>query len=359
LARTCIVTGGAGFIGCSVSGLLVESYDTVIAVDNLHRQVHSAPVRPAALDPGVELVVADITDEGTWHSILERHQPDTILHLAAETGTAQSLDESTRHATVNAVGTARMLDALTARRCQPRRIVLASSRAVYGEGAWKDTVTGELKYPGYRTKAQLERGEWDFAGLTFQPCRAGLTEPCPTSIYGATKLTQEQMLSIWSRYSGASLAVLRLQNVYGPGQSLTNPYTGIIPLFAQMARRKESIPVYEDGAVTRDFVFIEDVSRALHKAATVEIDINQTFDIGSGKSVTLLHLADAIAQAHDAPPPHINGKFRFGDVRNAACDPYEAGRALAWSAVVDLLPGLRRTYDWIKRQLSYQSAERR
>ncbi|HUX69721.1 MAG TPA: NAD-dependent epimerase/dehydratase family protein, partial [Cellulomonadaceae bacterium] len=160
---TCLVTGGAGFIGTAMSGGLVSRFDRVVAIDNLHPQIHPRPERPTELDPAVELVVGDVTDPSAWDALLDTVRPDVVVHLAAETGTGQSLAESTRHAMTNVVGTTQMLDALRRHDSMPRRIVLSSSRAVYGEGAWRD-VAGQLYYPGQRTAEILERGEWDFPG---------------------------------------------------------------------------------------------------------------------------------------------------------------------------------------------------
>ena len=154
--------------------------------------------------------------------------------------------------------TTRMLDALARSHFLPERIILASTRAIYGEGAWRNNDTGDIIYPGQRSRSQLERREWDFPGLSFLPFAALSTEPRPTSIYGATKLAQEHILRAWALSFGTKVVILRLQNVYGPGQSLINSYTGIVSLFARLARAHKSIPIYEDGQMLRDFVFIDD-----------------------------------------------------------------------------------------------------
>ena len=187
------------------------------------------------------------------------------MHLAAETGTAQSLTESSRHSLVNVVGTTRMLDAFGASGRRPGHVVLTSSRAVYGEGTWLRS-DGTSYRPGQRTHEQLARGQWDFPDSVPVPSRADRTEPAPSSVYGATKLAQEHILAAWAGAHDVRLSTLRLQNVYGPGQSLTNPYTGIVSLFSRLARDGASIPLYEDGEITRDFVYILDVVSALRQA---------------------------------------------------------------------------------------------
>ena len=231
-------------------------------LDNLHPQVHPVQERPADLDERVEFVKADVTSAADWDRVLADVKPTAVIHLAAETGTGQSLTEATRHAMVNVVGTTEMLDALVRHEALPERIVLTSSRAVYGEGAWVDA-DGAVSYPGQRSRAMLESGTWDFPGLTATPFNSHRVWPAPTSVYGSTKLAQEHILSSWCLALNVVPVLFRLQNVYGPGQSLINPYTGIVSLFAQKAKAGEVIPVYEDGEIIRDFVFIDDVAAAL------------------------------------------------------------------------------------------------
>jgi dTDP-L-rhamnose 4-epimerase len=342
----CLVTGGAGFIGCAVSGPLADHYDRVVALDNLHPQVHAKQERPAALDPRVELVVGDVTSAADWDALLGDLRPSAVLHLAAETGTAQSLTEATRHAMVNVVGTTAMLDALARHDAVPKRVVLTSSRAVYGEGAWADA-GGRLAYPGQRSAAMLKAGQWDFAGLTPTPMESKRVKPTPTSIYGSTKLAQENVLNSWCLALGVTPVVFRLQNVYGPGQSLTNPYTGIVSLFAQKAKAGEVIPVYEDGEIIRDFVFIDDAASAvleglLHSPATVD-----PWDIGSGQGTSILRLAELIAAHYGAPAPQVTGQFRNGDVRAASCDISAATTNLSWRPQFMVEDGIRRLCDWL------------
>jgi dTDP-L-rhamnose 4-epimerase len=349
VATTCLVTGGAGFIGCAISSLLKNKFDRVVALDNMHPQVHPTKQRPAALDAAVKLVVGDVTEPTTWNSLLADIRPDVIIHLAAETGTGQSLTEGTRHANVNVVGTTQMLDALVAHQCIPKRIVLTSSRAVYGEGAWVDK-QDQISYPGQRSRAQLEAGVWDFPGLKCLPFEATRTEPRPTSIYGATKLTQEMVLNAWALSFGVKVGLLRLQNVYGPGQSLSNPYTGIVSLFSRMAKAGKTIPLYEDGEIVRDFVFIDDVARAVVHMATNVIPSSTAYDIGSGEATTIAQLANLIATIYGAPDPQINGAFRNGDVRAASADISRTRAELNWSPEWNVQSGVTALCSWIDQQ---------
>jgi dTDP-L-rhamnose 4-epimerase len=349
--ETVLVTGGAGFIGCALSQRLACSAARWVVVDSLHPQVHPERVRPEGLHASAELVTSDITESATWDEVLENLRPDIVIHLAAETGTAQSLHEASRHAEVNVVGTTRMLDAFTRHGVVPERILLSSSRAVYGEGRWM-SAAGDVRYPGQRSHAQLERGAWDFDGLSPVPARAADNVPRPTSVYGSTKLSQEQVLAAWVGARDTALTVLRLQNVYGPGQSLTNSYTGIVSLFSQLARAGRSIPIYEDGEITRDFVFIDDVADAFVAALGTTRSVGTTtFDVGSGVPSTINDLARTIAQHHGAPAPHVTGAFRDGDVRFAACDIAPTVAALGWRPQWVLDAGIARLQEWIESRL--------
>lgn len=342
-----LVTGGAGFIGCAISRLLAPRSERYVVLDNLHPQVHPEPVRPERLDPKAQLVVGDVTNSQAWADILRTCRPDVVIHLAAETGTGQSLSEATRHASINVVGTTVMLDALHSYSVAPKHLVLASSRAVYGEGRWR-RADGSTYYPGQRTHAQLESELWDFPASEPLPSVASLTMPAPTSVYGATKLAQEHILRAWCGAHDVPLSVLRFQNVYGPGQSMTNAYTGIVVLFAQIAKRGEAIPLYEDGEMSRDFVFIEDAAAAV--AACVESvpdDPARCFDVGSGRRTTVRQLAQELSYVYNSKPPVVTGRFRDGDVRHAWCSTRITEEALGWRPLRSLGEGLRELTGWI------------
>lgn len=349
-ASTVLVTGGAGFIGTAISDALVARYARVVAVDNLHPQIHETGERPADLNGEVELVKGDVTEAATWDGLLDDVAPDVVIHLAAETGTGQSLEESSRHSMTNVVGTSQMLDGFTRRGRMPRRIVLSSSRAVYGEGAWRRTGSDVLFYPGQRTSRTLDLGQWDFEDAEPTAMDSSTVFPAPVSVYGATKLAQENIISAWSKAHGIEAAILRLQNVYGPGQSLINPYTGIMSLFCRMAKSGTSIPLYEDGNVRRDFVLIDDVASALVAAATSERVGDAPIDIGSGEFQTIGTAARIIAAHYGAPEPHVTGQYRQGDVRHAWSDVTAAREVLGWTPQYNLEQGIARLAAWIDEQ---------
>jgi dTDP-L-rhamnose 4-epimerase len=321
-------------------------------MDVLHPQVHG---ERAAIDlpPSVQLFTSDVTHAPDWDAVLRLFRPSQIVHLAAETGTGQSLSQATRHGSVNVVGTTQLLDALSRSAFVPDQFVLASSRAVYGEGAWQCGT--QTFYPRPRSHAQLLAGIWDPEGPTGEPAVplpscSGRTEPRPTNIYAATKLAQEHVLAAWTAAHDANLSVLRLQNVYGPGQSLTNSYTGIVALFARLARQQRRLEVYEDGRIVRDFIFIDDVVEALFAAIEGPAAGPRCLDIGSGRATTIDELARKIAAVCDAPEPTIVGKFRDGDVRAASCSIEPAKNELHWHPKWALEDGLHALLEWISGQ---------
>ena len=352
MSTTVLITGGAGFIGSALARRLVDAGSEVAVMDILHPQVHGDGA-PIDLPSSVRLFTGDVTHAPDYDAVLRLFKPSQIVHMAAETGTAQSLSEATRHGLVNVVGTTQLLDALNRSGHVPDQLVLASSRAVYGEGAWQaDT---HVFYPQPRTHAQLVAGIWDPQSPTGEPAvplpsSAVRTEPRPTNIYAATKLAQEHILAAWTAAHDTNLSVLRLQNVYGPGQSLTNSYTGIVALFAQLARSKRALEVYEDGRILRDFVYIDDVVEALYASIERPAAQSRSVDIGSGIPTTIHELAQQLATICDAPDPVVVAKFRDGDVRAARCDIEPATNELDWRPSWSLNEGTRALLDWIGKQ---------
>lgn len=344
-----LITGGAGFIGSALARRLVEGGYDVAVVDVLHPQVHG---KDAVIDlpESVRLFTGDVTHGPDLDAVLRLFRPSQIVHLAAETGTAQSLSEATRHGSVNVVGTTQLLDALSRSAHVPEQFVLASSRAIYGEGAWQSG--DHIFYPQPRSHGQLAAGVWDPQGPDGDPAVplpscASRTEPRPTNIYAATKLAQEHILAAWASAHDTNLSVLRLQNVYGPGQSPTNSYTGIVALFARLARAQTPLEIYEDGQILRDFVYIDDVVEALFAAIEKPATKQRCLDIGSGVPTTIHEVAHKISSICDAPEPIVVAKFRDGDVRAARCDIEPAMWELDWRPKWSLEAGLRALLAWL------------
>lgn len=352
MEKAIIITGGAGFIGSALAQRLGSGGLPIVAVDNLHPQIHPEQKRPEALPAFVTLHVGDVTEPKTWDEVLASWEPEVVVHLAAETGTGQSLTEATRHADVNVVGTTVMLDAFSQRGLKPKHIVLASSRAVYGEGAWREE-NGTVFYPVPRSHAVLAAGQWDPLPPSGKgkvlplPHTAATVFPAPTSVYGATKLTQEHILNAWCGAMQVPLSIFRLQNVYGPGQSPFNAYTGIITLFIRLARKGQQLEVYEDGEIGRDFVFIDDVVTALAAGIAQPPAERRLLDVGHGVSTTIREAANTVARQHAAPTPVVCGKFRDGDVRWAVANPVPLSEQLGVKAQVSFEEGARRVGQWL------------
>ena len=358
MSKSVLITGGAGFIGTALSQRLVEAGYDVAVMDILLPQVHAGR-QAIDLPPSVRFFTGDVTHAPDLDAVLRLFRPTQVVHLAAETGTAQSLSQATRHGSVNVVGTTQVLDALGRADIVPEQIVLASSRAVYGEGAWQ--CGSQIFYPRPRSHAQLVAGAWDPQGPNGEravplPHRAGHTEARPTNIYGATKLAQEHLLGAWAAAHDTNLSVLRIQNAYGPGQSLTNPYTGVVPFFARLSRQQRPSEVYEDGRILRDLVYIDDVIDAFFTAVQEPAVESRCLDIGSGIPTSIHELARKIAAVFDAPEPVVVPKFRDGDIRAASCDIEPAKNELGWQPKWALDDGLRVLLEWIGRQPGFSSA---
>lgn len=348
-----LITGGAGFIGSRLASRLRRAGHEIVLFDSLHPQVHAHAI---VVEDGVSLHLADVREAAAWdRCMLQFGAPDVVVHLAAETGTGQSLNEATRHGSANVVGTTEMTDALVRHAIVPSQIVLTSSRAVYGEGAWTDE-SGAVWYPEPRSGAMLAASQWDPVSPTGQratplPHRAADTWARPTNVYAATKLAQEHLLEAWCSSYGVPVSVLRLQNVYGPGQAVGNAYTGVLTFFARQIAAGEQVEVYEDGHIMRDFVFVDDVVSALERAIDQPPSTRRLVDIGGGGAVSLMHVAESMCAIGGAAPPVINGRYRLGDVRAASADIDEAARDLSWKPEVALSDGLSALLDWVPSQL--------
>jgi dTDP-L-rhamnose 4-epimerase len=322
-----LITGGAGFIG----KWLVEKCPIdweIVVLDSLDGQVHqTSPDFAPELRARAKCIQADVQNIEDHIAAIEG--TDVVLHLAAQTGTGQSMYELSKYVQQNTNGTAKLLELMAKLQHKPRRIILASSRAVYGDGAYSD---GEqIYYPKGRSLSNLQQGIWDIYGedgrkLTALPMNEHhLTKP--TSVYGLTKLWQEQLIQNFCESQNIDVAILRFQNVYGPKQELGNPYTGIVGIFTNAISQGSALELFEDGLVTRDFVFVGDVADAVVKCAIAPQPINGTIDIGSGQAVTLIEIVETIAHLLGKTADfRISGRFRVGDIRHAMADlsRYEA-----------------------------------
>lgn len=353
MRRRVLVTGGAGFIGNHLLHRLAKTDCDLIVFDNLHPQVHGSGAVCGALPVGTVFIQADIRDQDAVARAVAETDPDYVIHLAAETGTGQSWDEVHRYCDVNVGGTASLVEAL--RRLperEGRRLVLASSRAVYGEGAYQKA-DGSLVVPQGRQPENMRRGLFDpmMAGLALRAVPTPEDLPtAPASIYASTKLMQEFVVTQALLGTSIESVVLRFQNVYGPGQSLNNAYTGVLSIFSGQILKGQALNIYEDGQITRDFVYVEDVVDALMQSLMVPNRLGHPINIGSGKPTTILSAARELAAVLDAPDTEIRvtGDFRAGDVRHAVADIRTAKAILNWTPRTDLREGLTRLADWVR-----------
>ena len=346
------ITGGAGFIGSRLVKRLVDQGGEVLAFDNLLPQVHGPAPQLALAAP---LVRGDVRDRDALDQALRSFQPTMVVHLAAETGTGQSADEPARYADVNVLGTARLIEALRACAVPPQRVVLAATRAVYGEGAYRDA-GGSLQVPAPRRSDDMARGVFDLlddGGQALTPIPTPEQVPLmPGSVYGSTKLMQEYLLqqspAPWQN------VILRLQNVYGPGQSLRNPYTGVLSIFCQQAMAGQTLNIFEDGQIHRDFVFVDDVVAAFVAACASDAAGGRIVNIGTGERAAIVDVARMILARLGLPEDRfqISGQFRSGDVRHAVADVGLARTVLGWQSRVSLDQGVGALVAWARQEAS-------
>lgn len=353
-----LITGGAGFIGSNLALRLVREGHDVTVLDNLSPQIHGSD--PEAASPlyasirdKVQFVRGDVCDCAVWPRCLPGQ--DAVVNLAAETGTGQSMYEIHRYAEVNVGGTARMLDWLANNAHAVRRMLVASSRAIYGEGKYRDEA-GNVAYPGARREEDMRAGKFEpLCPRTGRPLLLQATDEeskiHPSSVYDITKQNQEQMTMTVCPTLGIEPVALRYQNVYGPGQSLKNPYTGILSIFSTRILNGNPIQIFEDGRESRDFVFIDDVVEATCLALFRPEGAGEVFGIGSGVATDVLTVAGTLVACYGANVPvTVTGAFRLGDIRHNFADLGKARRLLDFEPRCDFDDGLRRFADWVKQQ---------
>lgn len=350
-----LITGGAGFIGKHLTRLALEAGHSIRILDNLSPQIHGAH---ASFQPptGVEFICGDVTRRQDWQAALR--EVNAVVHLAAETGTGQSMYEINRYYNVNVQGTALLFDILANDPNSVENIILASSRSVYGEGAYLCRfcdASGRRCYPRARSLAQLAEHDWS---LHCPECGGALeaTATCeddklaPASIYAATKLAQEDLVRVACQSMGINHAILRFQNVFGEGQSLQNPYTGILSIFSTRIRLGLPLPIFEDGEESRDFVHVEDVAKAV-LACLDRTTGGTTLNVGSGAAVSVMEVAKLLCGVMQSEiVPHVTHQYRIGDIRHNFADIDELARVAGFSPEISLRSGLKRFCEWVKEE---------
>lgn len=354
MAEHVLITGGAGFIGTRLAARFVRDGHTVTVLDALIPQVHGddpATTSPLlrSLDGVAKVIEGTVTSPDDLRAALAG--ATIVVHLAAETGTGQSMYEIDRYVDTNVGGTAKLLDILTNEPNDVRRIVIASSRSIYGEGAYR-TEDGRLVYPGARADADMAAGDFEVHVPGEGPLELVPTDEnaklSPSSVYGITKQMQESLIMTVAPTIGKEGVSVRYQNVYGPGQSLKNPYTGILSIFSTLIRQGKGINVFEDGLESRDFVFIDDIVEATFLAATVPAAAGEVFNVGAGVGTTVLEVVEALQKAYGVQVPvTVSGQYRLGDIRHNIADTTKLREILGYTPAVSFQDGVAQFAQWV------------
>jgi dTDP-L-rhamnose 4-epimerase len=347
-----LITGGAGFIGSHLADELLAKGYRVRVLDTLDAQVHGeSRRRPDYLDQQVEVVVGDVCDKEAVLKAL--HGVDAIYHFASAVGVGQSMYEIAHYTRVNNLGTAVLLEALVAKPVQ--RLVVASSMSLYGEGLYRNS-RGEITVAGDRTLEQLKQGDWelhDQDGTVLTPFPTPETKlPALASVYALSKFDQERMCLVIGRAYNMPVVALRFFNAYGPRQALSNPYTGVLAIFAARLLNDSPPKIFEDGLQQRDFVSVYDVARACRLALETPQAAGDVFNVGSGQPITVQEVAARLARVmgKEKIAPEIVGKYRVGDIRHCFADISKAQRVLGYAPQVTLDNGMAELAAWLESQ---------
>jgi dTDP-L-rhamnose 4-epimerase len=351
-----LITGGAGFIGSHLVEKLHLQYDIVV-LDNLNPQIHGVDGNSytfKSIQNKCEFIKGDVQNSEDWEKALKTGA-NIIIHLAAETGTGQSMYESSRYVNANCMSTALMTDILNSKKYPIKKVILASSRAVYGEGKYVNN-EGELLFPDLRDEMDLENGLFECLNKTDKT----ILKPLPTdelsrinplSVYGLTKYFQENILQNVCFTLGIQYIALRFQNVYGPGQSLSNPYTGIISIFSNRIKQGRELFIFEDGLESRDFVYILDIVQSIDLALTNETIQTGIYNVGSGIQTAVVDVARKLSKLIDPKIEiHITGQYRKGDIRHNFADLTKIENELGYSSQYSFEEGLNLFVEWAKNQ---------
>jgi len=361
MKETVLITGGAGFIGSHLADELLSHGYPVRIIDSLSEQVHgdrSSP--PDYLNPEIEFVYGDIRDD----QLLERALKgvDAVFHLAAAVGVGQSMYELDHYTSTNNFGTAVLLKRLL--RKPVKRLIVASSMSIYGEGLYRRTDSGSAHaFDCERSLSRLKAGIWehhDLDGNRLEPIPTPETKaPSLASVYALSKYDQERMSMMIGRAYGIPTLALRFFNVYGPRQALSNPYTGVMAIFASRYLNDKPPLIFEDGAQMRDFVSVYDVSQACRRALEAPESVQGVFNVGSGSARTILNIAEelAVALGKEGVRPVITNKYRVGDIRHCFADIELAREVLGYHPRVMLAEGLRDYTDWLRGQIAEDRVE--
>lgn len=361
--KNILISGGAGFIGSNLALKLLDKGFNITILDNLSKQIHGIkPLYTSALylsvKDKVNFIHGSVDSRKAWKNAIK--DQDAIIHLAAETGTGQSMYQIEHYTNVNIGGTALLLDILANNSHNVKKIVIASSRAIYGEGKYLSEELG-IVYPKHRTNADMQQGNFEvrYPGCT-KPLQLLATDEeskiHPSSVYGITKLNQEQMIMTVCPTIGIAPVSFRYQNVYGPGQSLSNPYTGILSIFSTLIKNRKEINVFEDGKETRDFVFIDDVVDATILGIEKEEANNEIFNVGTGTATDVNTVVRELMTNYGVDVPvKISGNYRLGDIRHNFADLTKIRAKLGFEPTTLFSEGIKHFCDWVNQQIIVES----
>jgi len=354
-----LVLGGAGFIGSHLVDALDERGHRVVVYDVLEPQVHGPDGQwPSYLHRGAERVLADVRDGETLARWLA--QVDVVFYMAAAVGVGQSMYEIRRYTDVNVMGAATLAQLLAERKHSVRKVVVASSMSLYGEGAYRCIACGVV-YPSLRPEQQVQAREWEMrcpqCGIQAVPIATSEAKPLhPTSIYAINKRDHEEMLLCIGRAYGIPTVALRYFNVYGPRQALSNPYTGVVAIFSARLMNGSPPVVFEDGLQSRDFVHVSDIAQANLRAMDHDAADYEVLNVGTGRPTTVLQIASTLAKLLDVDiEPEITGKFRAGDIRHCYADIGKIQALLGYQPKVSLDSGMSGLVEWLPTQQGVES----
>ena len=355
--KNILVTGGAGFIGSNLVLKLLDRGYYITVLDNLSPQIHGKnPETESSLFKSikdkVKFIKGSVTDRENWEKALSNQ--DAIIHLAAETGTGQSMYQVHKYVDVNINGTALMLDVLVNGDYKIKKVIIASSRAIYGEGKYRSKEFG-IVFPSHRAEEDLNKGDFEVKYPNSSDLTLVATDEeskiHPSSVYGITKQNQEQMIMTVCPTLGIAAVAFRYQNVYGPGQSLKNPYTGILSIFSTQIKNGNGINIFEDGKESRDFVYIDDVVDATILGLEKEEANNQIFNVGTGTPTDVYTVAKQLIENYRKEVPiTISGNYRLGDIRHNFADITKISSMLNFVPKISFKQGLEKFTNWVNSQ---------
>jgi len=344
-----LVTGGAGFIGSHLVDKLIEMNYDVTVLDNLESQVHKET--PNYLNSKAKYVFEDIRNKNILEKILK--ETEIIFHLASAVGVGQSMYEIEKYVEVNTMATSKLLDILVNKENNVKKLIVASSMSIYGEGSYKCETCGEV-YPKLREENQLKNREWELkcpcCGKIVRPLPTNEDKPLhPTSIYAITKRDQEEMCLIVGKTYGIPTVALRYFNVYGPRQSLNNPYTGVCAIFSSRIKNNENPVIFEDGFQSRDFISVHDIVAANILAMKSSNANYKVFNVGTGKATTIKEIAELLIKLYNSNvKPEITDKYRAGDIRHCFADISRI-KNIGFEPKISLEEGMKELVEWSKK----------